>query len=138
MEILGVPAARLAGTAVFLAATAVLVTVAAVSGVRGFELRDPLRQAFSAISGGFAAALLYEAYAYGTGRSQTISGVVAGEFLRHPFAYLAIFVPLCALWGALSFHFVNLPRNGHWWVFAVGGLAYVAGGALTWRTGWMP
>lgn len=129
---------RLAGTAVFVAAALVLLIAAALMAGRGLHYRDPLRLAFAVILLGFAGAVAYEAFAYGTELDPTISFITATEFARHPVVWLAFFLPLMLLAGALALHFVALGGTFRWWVLLLGALAYLAGGAITWRTGWVP
>ena len=129
---------RLPGTAAFVVATLVLLVAGMLMAGRGFQLRDPLRLAFAVILLGFAGALAYETFAYATGLDPTISLITATEFARHPVAWLAFFLPAMLLAGALAMHFVSLGGTFRWWVVVAGAVAYLVGGIVTWRTGWLP
>lgn len=129
---------RLAGTAVFVLVALALLAGAVLMTGRAFQLRDPLRLAFAVILLGFAGVVAYEAFAFATGLDPTISFITATEFARHPAVWLAFFLPLMLLAGALAAHFTYLGGVVRWWVVAAGAAMYAAGAVVTWRTGWLP
>jgi len=100
--------------------------------------RDLLRESAAVIALGLAGAMAYEAAALATGRMATISVIVAQEFALHPLQWLAWFLPVPALGGALTFHFMARRREARWFVFLGGGVAYLLGGFLAFELHWLP
>lgn len=128
----------LPGAVVFGLGALVLLAWSAWMTWRAVRTRSLLRESFAVILLGFSGALAYETSAYYTGREPTISLIVSREFALHPLIWLAFFLPVIGLGGALTFHFVARGRQARWWVFAAGAVCYLLGGLLAWQAGWLP
>src|SRR5262245_59749124 len=115
------------GAAIFALAALLLLAWSAWLTWRAMRHRDLLRESTAIMALGLSGALAYEATELATGREPTISMILAQEFARHPLEWLAWFLPVVVLVGALTFHFVALRRQARWFVFAAGGMAYLLG-----------